>query len=331
MALHVLKGPRIPETPGHPFLCEHFRGTLMGGECLRRQTTRKKANANAKDQSERIPRHLEYCASGECSQGAEIAAKFPEWEPSKPTRPHASWASMGMLGNPKPPPDPLPGAVADEIAVDLAAAAQQAERDRVAAAVEERAGWEEFRARKEKQRATAPVEPVRPPPICKADGCRTALRVNNLSGLCRLHRNKVTSRKRERLVPPVARAAGTAGNALGAETPGMGQKVCTCGKKIRTGRDGVLHHKCLKCRRDAGEAGDGHRPPKKPKRKRGLNRNGDPAQPRLIPPAQPVKALPGLLQAAPQDLEQLLAERQAHHLAEAERCGRALRALRGGA
>jgi hypothetical protein len=84
---------------------------------------------------------------------------------------------------------------------------------------EERQTWPEFHAKKEEERAAAQEdeEPMRPPAICSHENCRTALRVNNTTNLCRLHRNKVTSRKRKDLVPAVARAAGTVKNALAAD------------------------------------------------------------------------------------------------------------------
>jgi len=177
--------------------------------------------------------------------------------------------------------------------------------------------------------------PVNAPAVCSWPSCRTALRANNLSNLCRLHRNKVTSRQREKLIPEVVRAAGTAreamkagvricavdgcGKALGKHTKGdkcvpclkgikpggglvpcatpgcksktqrlvsdkcalcrqgkkwqleapramrkdspeveMGDRhsrgVCSCGKLIRMGRDGVVHDKCRRCREKAGQA-----------------------------------------------------------------------------
>jgi hypothetical protein len=185
--------------------------------------------------------------------------------------------------------------------------------------------------------------PEQAPPICEAPTCRTALRPNNTTGLCQLHRNKITSRERHALVPPIVRAAGTARNALDSQSPdpdevaaamlaqrptlaqtdrkiceGAGcttvlarktrgnkcisclkrikpgggwtlcanaprcpkltqklidplcnlcrrgkkyhlkeeaMKRCTCGKGIRTGRDGKIHDKCNRCRIKAGEIG----------------------------------------------------------------------------
>lgn len=56
---------------------------------------------------------------------------------------------------------------------------------------------------------------VAPPEVCGwPGGCTTPLAVNNLSKLCRAHRNKVSSRQRVNLVPALARAAGSAGNAI---------------------------------------------------------------------------------------------------------------------
>lgn len=114
--LHVLKGPRVPETTGHPFLCEHFRGTLTGSECLRRQTARRDASPVARDKSPRVPFHLAYCASGSCAQGAEIAAKFPDWKPEERTGPAPNWMSQIMPHRPPPPveqPEPASVPVTD--------------------------------------------------------------------------------------------------------------------------------------------------------------------------------------------------------------------------
>lgn len=88
----------------------------------------------------------------------------------------------------------------------------------VAAAVlaQRKPNWNDFRTLKEKQRAETKSEPPRPPAICKVEGCRTALRVNNTTGFCQRCRQKVTSRERALLVPKIARVAGNAGEALAA-------------------------------------------------------------------------------------------------------------------
>lgn len=60
----------------------------------------------------------------------------------------------------------------------------------------------------------APLAPNLRPTCEWPGGCTTPLAVNNLTKLCRLHRNKVSSRKRADLVPKLARVAGTARHAI---------------------------------------------------------------------------------------------------------------------
>jgi hypothetical protein len=87
--------------------------------------------------------------------------------------------------------------------------------------------------------------PVNAPPICEFPTCRTALRANNLSGLCQRHRNKVSSRERKDLVPEVVRAAGTARNALAGDV----ERVCEvdgCGKVLGKHTKGTKCVPCLK-------------------------------------------------------------------------------------
>jgi hypothetical protein len=144
--LHVLNGPRIPETVWHPFLCAHFHGTLMGRDCLRRQMARRKPNPIAKDQSDRVPPHLEYCASGACQQGAEVKAKFPDWKPEERTGPAPNWMS-DILPRRPPPVEQLKREVADLVLSS------------------KKPSWQEFKAQRDRERAEAPApEPVETEP-----------------------------------------------------------------------------------------------------------------------------------------------------------------------
>lgn len=91
--------------------------------------------------------------------------------------------------------------------------------------------WTALRERRAGERAAAP--PRAPPEVCSYPKCRTALRVNNLSGICRLHRNKVTSRARVGLVPTVARKAGSAGNALRTPKASFDDRGPACAASVR--------------------------------------------------------------------------------------------------
>jgi hypothetical protein len=180
--LHVLNGPRIPETVWHPFLCAHFHGTLMGRDCLRRQMARTKPNPIAKDQSDRVPPHLEYCASGACQQGAEVKAKFPDWKPEERTGPAPNWMS-DILPRRPPPVEQLKREVADLVLSS------------------KKPSWQEFKARRERERAEAPApEPVETEPhplsnrgmrgqtmaekVCGEEGCDRPVYAK---GLCTMH------------------------------------------------------------------------------------------------------------------------------------------------
>jgi hypothetical protein len=215
--LHVLRGPRIPETVGHPFLCEHFHGTLMGGECLRRQTTRTRRNPLAKDQTERVPAHLEYCASGECEQGAAIAKKFPTWKPDQ--RPRPVWKAQVDAAMETKVAAPTTKVVAP-------APVEQLKREVADAVLSmKKPSWREWKAAKERERAQRPPpEPVEhyPHPLsnrgmeeqamaekaCSESGCaRPAI----TKGLCGMHyqraRNAQKGAKRSRRAPPHTRPA----------------------------------------------------------------------------------------------------------------------------
>jgi hypothetical protein len=182
--LHVLNGPRIPETVWHPFLCAHFHGTLMGRDCLSRQMARRKPNPIEKDQSDRVPPHLEYCASGACQQGAEVKAKFPDWKPEERTSPAPNWMS-DILPRRPPPVEQLKREVADLVLSS------------------KKPSWQEFKAERERQRAAEPeLEPVETEPhplsnrglegqmaeegkkVCRESGCE---RPTKTKGLCGMH------------------------------------------------------------------------------------------------------------------------------------------------
>jgi hypothetical protein len=165
--LHVLKGPRIPETTGDPFLCAHFRGTLTGGECLRRQTSRVKAGALARDQTPRVPQHLQYCASGTCEQGAAIAEKFPDWKPED--RPLANWATQTARKRPVLAVRPAP--------VEAVARAPEPEFHPLP------------KPEPEEPMAEARIEELRR--TCDEPGCTLALRSDNKTGKCKVHARQV--------------------------------------------------------------------------------------------------------------------------------------------
>lgn len=228
-SLHVLKGPRVPETPGHPFLCEHFRGTLTGSECLRRQTTRVKAPAQAADRSARVPQHLEYCASGKCEQGAEIAKKFPGWKPED--RPKPDWAvQMEAKRQAEAAAPPMRGLAVRPAPVEPVEQLKRECADVVLSM--KKPNWLEWKAEKDKKRDVEPApEPMERPPhplsnrgleeetmaevteafrTCSEEGCSRALRSDNKTGLCKDHANKVHQRKyqaKRNGKPPKPRAA----------------------------------------------------------------------------------------------------------------------------
>jgi hypothetical protein len=233
-------------SPTEMFRCLFYATTLSAGACIARQTMRKTFRGG-----QYTPAAYEHCASKKCEQGNAVRARLAGYEPESPSneaheeRIATAQARLAAIE------ERLAPGIAEEIAEDLdadiashageqaaaevAAAVEQAKPEIAARAPVVQQGWDAFRVRREQERAAAePEAPPVPPPICKADGCRTALRVNNLAGLCRLHRNKVTSRERVGLVPAVARAAGTARNALEGE---MAEKKCKfegCGYALRS-------------------------------------------------------------------------------------------------
>jgi hypothetical protein len=246
-------------SPAELFRCSFYSTTLSAGSCIARQTMRKtfRGGTHGKHyKKEFVPKVYEYCASGKCEQGNAVRARLAGYEPESPSneaheeRIATAQARLAAIEEKLAPG--IAEEIAEDLDADMASHAGEQSAAEVADAVERanpeiaarapvvQQGWDAFRVRREQERAAAePEAPPAPPPICKADGCRTALRVNNLAGLCRLHRNKVTSRERVGLVPAVARAAGTARNALEGE---MAEKKCAgrdadtrCGATIRAG------------------------------------------------------------------------------------------------
>lgn len=222
--LHVLKGPRVPETTGHPFLCEHFRGTLTGSECLRRQTLRTKAGAMAKDQSPRVPPHLEYCASGKCDQGAEIAKKFPGWKPEERPPAAVNWGNrVGPPSHPAPAEQQLKREVAD-VVLSM-----------------KKPTWREWKAEKDKREKDKPPapEPVEHEPhplsnrgmeestmegkktMCSESGCQ---RSPITKGMCGMHyqRARTAAKDKKPRAPKLADLRGaTAIEGRAKEIPGV--------------------------------------------------------------------------------------------------------------
>jgi hypothetical protein len=174
--LHVLKGPRVPETTGDPFLCAHFRGTLTGSECLRRQTSRVKAGAMARDQTPRVPQHLQFCASGACEQGTEIAAKFPDWKPED--RPLPSWTTqMAAKRKATAALPPMRGLAVWPAPVVAVARAPEPEFHPLP------------KPEPEEPMAEARIEDLRR--TCDEPGCTLALRSDNKTGKCKVHAQRV--------------------------------------------------------------------------------------------------------------------------------------------
>jgi hypothetical protein len=252
-------------SPAELFRCSFYSTTLSAGSCIARQTMRKtfRGGTHGKHyKKEFVPKVYEYCASGKCEQGNAVRARLAGYEPESPSneaheeRIATAQARLAAIEEKLAPG--IAEEIAEDLDADMASHAGEQSAAEVADAVERanpeiaarapvvQQGWDAFRVRREQERAAAePEAPPAPPPICKADGCRTALRVNNLAGLCRLHRNKVTSRERVGLVPAVARAAGTARNALEGEMAEKNCKAEGCGYALRSDnkRGSALAHR----------------------------------------------------------------------------------------
>lgn len=71
--------PHIPAGPSAPFRCEHYACTLAGRVCVERQRALVK-HPGAK--FAKVPLAFQFCASGQCRQGVEVARRLKGWAPA---------------------------------------------------------------------------------------------------------------------------------------------------------------------------------------------------------------------------------------------------------
>jgi hypothetical protein len=133
--------PRIPEGPHGKFTCEHFRCVMAGRFCVTKQTEREWVAACGEY---RVPFRNQFCASGDCVQGKEIAA--------------------ALAGKP----------LQVRTGEDIRQANKAAATERGLATV----------ARIEGRLAAAQETDMEKKRTCSKDGCKNALGAANKSGIC---------------------------------------------------------------------------------------------------------------------------------------------------